>query len=147
MGWLQLGEQQHDSLKSHSYYQSQDPRLGRPSSETPHFLTTFQFIPWLFHIQSIINDSSSLEPKTASLIAPGSPSHPATLISFFDEVPASLRSSLQNVVNKHFIQGNLEHNTGASAPSLAHVVHQGAHSDHKAFAVLAQSAKIQPMSP
>lgn len=84
-------------------HQSQDLHPGRGSPDTTPSSSTLQFIQWLFHLLFIINDSSFLEPETAGLIAPGSPFHPATLICLRDEVPSSLHSSLQNVVNKHFI--------------------------------------------
>lgn len=97
-GWQKLREQQNDSPKSHSYFGSQDLNPGRRCPETTPSSTTLQFIPWLFYLLFIINDSSFLEPKAASLIAPGSPFHPATLLLFV-EVPSSLHSSLQNVVH------------------------------------------------
>lgn len=102
-GWWKLKEQQNDSLKSRSYYQSQGLHPGKGSPGTTPSSTTLQFIQWLFHLLFIINDSSFLEPETASLIVLGPPSHPATLICLRDEVSSSAHSSLQNVVNKHFI--------------------------------------------
>lgn len=42
---------------------------------------------------------------------------------------------------------DLQHNTGASAPSLTHVFHKGALSDHKAFDVLASLLKYNQCHP
>lgn len=102
-GWQELRKQQNDSPKSHSYYRSQDLHPGRHCLETTPSSTTLQFIQWLFHLLFIINDSSFLEPKAASLIAPGFPFHPATLLFLLDKQPSSLHSSLYNVVHQRFI--------------------------------------------